>query len=198
MIVYLAVNKINRKYYVGITNKPLECRISNHLCSMSGAFPKALRKYGVQAFEFSIIDIADSREILLEKEMYWIKFYNSKVPNGYNMTDGGEGTTGLEFSQETRKKMSDAKRGKHWSEDHKNKLSIICKEKSYWKGRKKGPLTKEQKKKISEATRGLKRDSFSLEHREKLSKSHKGKIPWNKGKKIIKVSKSLVGIKGVL
>lgn len=40
-------------------------------------------------------------------------------------------------------------------------------------------LDEETKKKISSSRKGI---VFSMDHREKLSKSHKGQVPWNRGK----------------
>lgn len=47
-----------------------------------------------------------------EKEMYYIKKYNSNNPNfGYNLTDGGDGTKGYYPSEKTRQKMSESRKG---------------------------------------------------------------------------------------
>ena len=113
MIVYRAVNKINGKVYIGKTIGKLNRRIASHLKSKSGIFPRALRKYGVESFEFSIIDIAYNMEVLHEKEKYWIRYYESKVPNGYNLTDGGEGMAGYKYPEETIKKKSNSMKGKN-------------------------------------------------------------------------------------
>ena len=42
--------------------------------------------------------------MLNEREIFWIAKLNTKVPNGYNLTDGGEGL--VNPSDETRAKMS--------------------------------------------------------------------------------------------
>jgi group I intron endonuclease len=93
MIVYKIENKINGDIYIGQTRNSVSGRISVHLRS-NFRVGNALRKYGIQSFEISVIDSADSAKVLNEKECYWIKKYNCKNPNGYNMTDGGEGTDG--------------------------------------------------------------------------------------------------------
>lgn len=53
------------------------------------AIHQAIRKYGEDSFEWSIIDQAYSQEDLDEKEIYWIDYYDS-YRNGYNMTLGGQ------------------------------------------------------------------------------------------------------------
>lgn len=52
-------------------------------------FHRALRKYGVDAFTWEILEECP-KEMLNEREIYWIEFYNS-FSNGYNMTLGGDG-----------------------------------------------------------------------------------------------------------
>ena len=121
MIIYKAINKINSKVYIGQTINSLEKRIVMHLRTKSGAFPAALQKYGIQSFEFLIIDQAASKEILEAKERYWILQYKSKSPNGYNLTDGGDG--GFKICEETCKKLSDAHKGKHPTEETRKKIS---------------------------------------------------------------------------
>lgn len=113
MIIYKATNKINGKIYIGKTVLSLNRRMMFHLRSKVGIFTKALKKYGIQSFDLEIIDTANNEFILFEKEKYWIKYYNSKVPNGYNLTDGGEGMSGHSPSEETRKKMSESSKGKN-------------------------------------------------------------------------------------
>jgi len=120
--------------------------------------------------------MATSREILAEKEKYWITFYNSKVPNGYNLTDGGEGLSGWRPTEETKSNMSGAKKGKSFSDEHRKHISEAKRGKSH---------SDETKNKISESRKGK---PFSTEHKENLSKAHKGKIPWNKGKKGLQVA----------
>ncbi len=147
MIVYKAQNKINGKIYIGQTVNPLPRRIMFHQRAKTGIFPAALRKYGIGAFNFAVIDFAQNHAELKEKEIRWIGFYKSKVPNGYNITDGGNGgMLGYKASSETRKKQSEslkgknagkkngmfgksAVRGKHHSEEAKRKNAQAKKEK---------------------------------------------------------------------
>lgn len=49
-----------------------------------------MRKYGVENFSIEQIDSADSSNELGEKERSYIKQFNTRVPNGYNLTAGGE------------------------------------------------------------------------------------------------------------
>ena len=46
-----------------------------------------MRKYGIENFDFSIIGWFENYN---EKERYYIQYYNSLIPNGYNIMEGGE------------------------------------------------------------------------------------------------------------
>ena len=58
-VVYVAMNRINGKQYVGKTMKTVETRRCNHEKSAStGAdfvFHRALRKYGAKNFEWKVL-----------------------------------------------------------------------------------------------------------------------------------------------
>jgi len=155
MIIYKAQNKITGKIYIGQTIYNLNIRIAQHLRGKRNhSFSNALKKYGIQSFEFSIIDSTLLREIADEKEKYWIKFYRCKAPEGYNLTDGG--SSKFRVSEETKKKMSKTRKG-----------MII------------GPPSDETKRKISNATWGKKHPHkghpCSKETRKKMSTSNLGK-----------------------
>ena len=109
MIIYKIQNKINGKIYIGQTKNSVTHRVRTH-CHRNSYIGHALRKYGIESFEISVIDSAKDRKILSEKEMYWIQFYDSKDPNGYNLTSGGDGL--FEPSEETRLKMRNSQLGK--------------------------------------------------------------------------------------
>jgi len=111
MIVYKATNKVNGKSYVGQTSYPLNMRIHRHIQSRRGIFSNALRKYGPDSFEFETVAWCDTKYKLEFLERFYIKFFDSKVPNGYNLTDGGDGLPGWNHSEETRKKLSESKMG---------------------------------------------------------------------------------------
>ena len=66
-----------------------------------------MNKYGINNFSFEIIEECKKNE-LSEKEKYWINYYNSTSPNGYNLTKGGDG--GNTFQYRTEKQMEETKR----------------------------------------------------------------------------------------
>ena len=90
--VYYHRNKINNKYYIGITSKKkVEYRWGKDGNSYKGQlFGKAIDKYGWDNFEHGIFYENISKKEAEEKERELIVKYNSKMPNGYNITNGGD------------------------------------------------------------------------------------------------------------
>jgi group I intron endonuclease len=168
VFIYKIQNKINGKIYIGKTIHNIEIRFGQHIKASKNenndsVLCRAIRKYGIQSFDISVIDVTDNKDVLNEKEKYWIKFYDSKA-NGYNMTHGGDGGD-----------LTEHKKKFHHTEESKQKI----KEK-----RKFQIFTEETRKKLSESHKGLLTGKkLSEEHKKKLSESHKGSRPWMKGKK---------------
>lgn len=91
--IYKVSNDVNSKLYIGQTVNLAKRKLA-HFCDNRTAnqiFKKAILKYGKEHFNFEIIDTAETKKDANEKEIYYIKYYNSIKPNGYNMTIGGEG-----------------------------------------------------------------------------------------------------------
>lgn len=110
--IYKFTNKFDRKVYIGQSIN-IKDRYRGHKKAVNGGsqthFHRAIRKYGFDNFDFHIL-IECPRENLNYWEKFYIKYYCSNNPNfGYNMTDGGENCNP---SEETRKKISEAHKGK--------------------------------------------------------------------------------------
>lgn len=91
MYVYQITNKVNNKKYIGITNNPKK-RWENHKCNNDPTMviAKAIQKYGKDNFEFKILLSGLSIEEASNKEVELIKTLNTRVPNGYNVAEGGQ------------------------------------------------------------------------------------------------------------
>lgn len=91
MFIYKIVNNINGKIYVGKTNNPV-VRKSDHfreyLKDQTKLLYKAMRKYGIENFEFIVIEQCED-SVWEEREKYWIEHYQTLTDKGYNMIDGG-------------------------------------------------------------------------------------------------------------
>ncbi len=187
MIIYQATNNINGKIYIGQTIFSLKKRTGEHRkLSRWGSkiyFHSAIRKYGFENFNFESIAWCDEKTKLDFLERFYISFKNSKSPVGYNLSDGGDGGSpkGRKLSEETRKKMSLAKRGKKNNLGYKPTQETINKIRQKTMGQKR---TEETKKKMSESHRGR---IYSDEIKKKMSDSAKrtyelGRINSAKGK----------------
>ncbi len=112
-VIYKLTNKINGKPYVGQTTRTPEERFIDHKHCKTSNIGRAIRKHGEKNFTIEVLEECETREQLNEREKFWIAFFNSKVPNGYNCTDGGESGW----------KIADALGGIPKSTAHREKLS---------------------------------------------------------------------------
>jgi hypothetical protein len=165
--VYFHINPIkNEVFYVGKGHG-----VRAHSKSKRTDFWKNMvDKYG---FTVDIIHDKLSEEEAFELEMMYIKKLGRR-DNGtgilVNMTDGGEGRSGLICSEETRIKISKTSKGKIPVNKGK-KLSIETKKKmsESQKGNKKAlgyKHTEETKKQISNSLKGEKNHFFGKTHSE--------------------------------
>ena len=99
--IYKITNKINQKIYIGQTAKTIEERFQEHIIDAkkqnikNRPLYKAFNKYGIENFSIELIEEC-ANEILSEREIYWIKYFNS-YHNGYNATLGGDGKTLFDY-----------------------------------------------------------------------------------------------------
>ena len=97
--IYKITNNVNGKVYIGKTLNTVESRWKEHCHDKdrrnmeNRPLYRAMNKYGLE--HFSVETVEECSENLEEREIYWIKYYNSYVgwadSNGYNATTGGDG-----------------------------------------------------------------------------------------------------------
>lgn len=118
-IIYKVTNLVDGKSYIGQTVRSLAKRRIGHIqkvnCGSKSYFHNAIRSYGVDAFEWEIICLCLSKTEADTKECEFIKVLDTKVPYGYNLTDGGEGHLGFYPTEETRAKMGEAHKGNKYA-----------------------------------------------------------------------------------
>lgn len=110
-IIYLLLNVLTAKPYVGLTTTHLSLRVNNHLYesrkpSVEQYISMAIKKHGIKSFVIVILERPRLQD-LSEREVFWISKFKSMKPNGYNLTTGGERPV---MSEETRRKISEANR----------------------------------------------------------------------------------------
>lgn len=90
--IYKITNTINNKVYIGQSIN-IEDRWKKHKYAKDGfAIHQAIQKYGVDNFTFEILEECP-KELLDNREIYWISYYNS-LKKGYNMIPGGSNGVG--------------------------------------------------------------------------------------------------------
>lgn len=133
-IIYKYTNLINNKSYIGQTTHEKERKAQHQRLTGGFAFQKAIQKYGWDSFDYSILFRVELdnenllREILNEKEIYYIEHYNTFGKNGYNLTKGGSGVNIGEFSKDHKDKISKALKGLKRSTETRQKVSEAKKE----------------------------------------------------------------------
>ena len=160
--LYQTTNTINGKIYIGVHKESSWPIIDKYLGS-GFALKAAIKKYGKHNFERKILCISDSSEYVFDMESKLVTDVFVKENNNYNIICGGVGTS--DFSQDTKKKISDAKKGVPLSQEHKQKLRELH------LGRK---CTQEQRKRMSVARRGKGNAFYGKKHKpETLEKFRK-------------------------
>jgi group I intron endonuclease len=168
--IYKITNKENGMIYIGQTIQTLEDRWRQHRKKSSTCLylKRAFEKYGIDNFIFEMICCCDNEE-LDKLEIHYMIEFNSIVPNGYNLREGGNSGR---HNEETKKKISDALKGR--TDIFRHQLGK--------------PITEETKKKISDALKG--RTDIIRNHnhfrttgmhhtekaKKKMSESHKKKV----------------------
>jgi group I intron endonuclease len=167
-VIYLITNVANGKKYVGQTLQVATKRWQRHhhlaATGSKTALHNAIRKYGYDAFEFSIIETC-SLESVNECECYWIAQLDTMAPTGYNLTRGGDGFKGKHtgktkeairkvmvlrgMSEKTRAAGIKANTGAKRSDETRAKMSAAAKKRG--SNRKGAVLSLETRAKVSEA-----------------------------------------------
>lgn len=107
-VVYMIVNLVNGKRYVGQTIQDPKVRYRDHINGVKGNWNslihRAIKKYGKENFIFGVIEECQNREELNDLEEKMIEFYNSHVDShGYNIEKKYMGSKIV--SESTKEKM---------------------------------------------------------------------------------------------
>ena len=158
IIIYSITNTINNKRYIGIS-QDYKNRKRVHEWAMKNnkhrniKLQRAVNKYGYDNFKFEIleeIETDDRIKALVLENKYILKYDTYK--NGYNQSEGFEGSTLQKYSEERLEKM---------------RVNMLGN--TIWEGRK---HTEEAKVKIGKAHKGK---TVSLKTRKRISEARKGK-----------------------
>lgn len=139
-------------------------------------FALAIRKYGWNNFTHEILFTHLTCKQAKQKEIELIRHYKS-LKLSYNITNGGDGTSGAQYSKEERlsraKRAQNINKGKHLSLKTKQKISASS------KGKKCAPLSDSTKAKIRAARLGKPhphKGNISESSRRAVVEAHKVKV----------------------
>lgn len=200
--IYLNTDLKTGKQYTGQHHYHKEGELDPNYHGSGVLWKRVLKKRPKELIKEEYIKTCYSQEELDESEKYYTKLFKTLYPNGYNLTEGGEG---CKASEETRKKISEKIKEKYlYDEDYRRKISEAHKnisddvrrkysearKKLYSSGEKHPMLgrqhSEESKKKMSDSHKFKpspnKGKPMSEEQKRKISESHKGKPSPNKGK----------------
>ena len=191
--IYRITNNINHKTYIGQHKYYKSLLVEDGYMGSGIYLRKAQKKYGIENFSKEIITIAMSKSEADVLEKYYIaKERNENTYGCYNIADGGQGgawNKGIPCSEETKKKISIAHKGRKHSEEWKRKISENStkfsghhhsdESKAKISESEKGhrpyfcrPRTEEEKRNISEKLKGRK---LNLSDEERLARSERAK-----------------------
>ena len=93
--IYITTNLINNKKYIGqrrLANATIETALADPYLGSGRDLLKAINKYSIVNFTKDILELCENKEVLNEREIYWIDKYNAvKDKNFYNLAYGGSG-----------------------------------------------------------------------------------------------------------
>lgn len=131
-IVYKHTTPSN-KVYIGVTCQKPEYRWNNGRgYNKNKHFSNAILKYGWSNIKHEILfDNLTEEEAKLTKRMYIAIYDSTNRDRGYNQSLGGEGSEGLEFTDEHKRKISQANKGiggNLFTNEQKQKMRLLQKE----------------------------------------------------------------------
>lgn len=136
-LIYCHINKLNGKRYIGLTkhsDNPNQrwANGKSYPANHHRLFAAAIQKYGGDNFEHQILEANISTiEEANQQEQYWIAYYHTYVKDplcwGYNLTIGGDGGRGRVMSEAEREYRRQLKLGTKASEETRRKMSEVRK-----------------------------------------------------------------------
>ena len=109
--IYAHINKVNGKIYIGISkNVKNRWAAKEENYKRSPAIYNAFKKYGWDNFDHIVMwdNMTKEEACQMERAMIFLFQFTKK---SYNIAEGGEGVSGVHFSDERRREMSEARKG---------------------------------------------------------------------------------------
>ena len=154
--VYMHTNTSNDKKYIGITSQRLNSRFRDGQgydlgYSRPTYFFNAICKHGWDNFETTVLASGLSADEAKMKEIELIREYNTNNRQlGYNISEGGDVRVGrMKLSKEERKRRSDYMRNRVVSDETRKKMSEAKKDYIPWNKGKTGIYSEERLAKLT-------------------------------------------------
>jgi group I intron endonuclease len=180
--IYKTTNLINNRYYIGLhsTND-----LDDGYLGSGTYIRRAIKKHGKKNFKREILEFCKSRKDVILREKELVTLLEVGDYECMNMIQGGQSAEIITHTEETRRKISNALKGRKvtWadkisksntgktrSKEVRKKYSDIAKNRTF---------SEETRKRMSESNRGYQ----SQESKQKISKSNKGENNGMFGKK---------------
>lgn len=183
--VYQIINTVNGKRYIGSAvcfysrwlNHQSDLRRRKHGSKLLQA---AWDKHGSAAFTFEILLVCAPEDLVFFEQLGIDSYRATNRQYGYNVASAGN-RLGCKHSEQTKQKISLAKKGRSLSLEHREKIADA----------KRGKQTSsETRHKLRIAKLGKKLGPQSAEMRLQKSLKQKGNKPWNTGKTMTDAQKA--------
>lgn len=175
--IYLTVNKLNGKRYIG--RRKSEVFLGNAYLGSGVHLKRSITKYGKENFDVTLLEeVQGTYDDLIDREAYYIKLYDAvNRDDFYNESYGGpnegfiKGSGNIASTERARKLNSEKHKGLRHTEEQNKAMSNYWKVHGHPKGFQGHKHTDSAKAKISEVS---KRQVHTKERDSLVSNHHKG------------------------
>lgn len=178
--VYLLTHNATGRGYVG-HSVDMRRRRNSHFSTPNYLIGAAIRKYGRTAFSWRELERCSSKSEAAERERHWIAELNTKVPHGFNLTEGGDGgiTGWVDLVTPEQRERLRTNLGRKMAPEEQARLSAAVS-----KALKGTHLSSEHKAKLAKAQREhlARIGGHAPETRAKIAAAHRGKPKTSRGK----------------
>lgn len=163
----------NNRVYVGSAARSFRHRWTRHRNELDAgthhnkALQNSWRKYGADEFTFEILLICEPEECVEQEQRFLDELKATDKRFGFNACPIAGSSRGFKHSEETRRKLSESRKGRPISPEARAKSAATQ------RGRKRPPCSAEWRERLSKAGKGLRR---SKETRARMSAAMKGRI----------------------
>lgn len=107
--IYIIINKINNKFYIGSSINNIYLRFCKHLLNLNGNkfLKKSVKLYGLNNFIFGIIELKDNNNLINYEELYYLEtLYILTLLPQYNILQEAYNSKNYKHNLESIKKIS--------------------------------------------------------------------------------------------